>query len=195
MSQLELNQGDDFIFAIDVSGSMSTADTPTGQSRYDFAKEKTIAFCKIADQYDTDGISIYRFGHQITKFKDITADKIDAVFAGGPNEMSTDTAGVIRAAYAEHIEAKNEQTFLIIVTDGQPADANAVRKAIVDITNAVKDEKEFRISFLQVGQDVGAAKFLQELDDNLRGAKYDIVDTKRLEDVDFIGAVAGALND
>ena len=36
--------------------------------------------------------------------------------------------------------------------------------------------------------------FLTELDDNLK-AKHDIVDVKALEDVDFVGAFAGALND
>jgi uncharacterized protein with von Willebrand factor type A (vWA) domain len=195
MSNLELNQGDDFIFLIDVSGSMAMKDTPTGQSRYEFAKEKAIAFCNIADKYDTDGISIYRFGHAITQFKDITSDRIDAVFAGGSNEMSTDTAGAVRAAYAEHKAAKNEQTFVIVVTDGTPADAKAVKQVIIEITHDVKDEKEFRITFLQVGQDAAAAAFLASLDDDLKGAKYDIVDTKRLEDVDFMAAVAGALND
>lgn len=93
MSKLELNKGDDFIFLLDVSGSMASTDTPTGQTRYDFAKEKAIAFCNEAAKVDTDGISIFRFGHQITKFSDITPDKIESAFVGGSNEMSTDTAG------------------------------------------------------------------------------------------------------
>jgi Mg-chelatase subunit ChlD len=192
---LELNQGDDFIFLLDVSGSMSATDTPNGQSRYDFAKEKAQAFCREAAKIDTDGISIYRFGHQIKKFSDITPDKIDEAFAGGPNEMSTDTAGAIRAAWEEHLERKNEQTFVLIVTDGAPNDQKAVKDLIIDITNKVKDEREFNIAFLQVGNDASVAAFLTELDDNLKGAKYDIVDVKRLEEVDFMAAVAGAMND
>lgn len=194
-NMLELNQGDDFIFLLDVSGSMSTTDTPTGQSRYDFAKEKALAFCNEAAKIDTDGISIYRFGHQITKFSDITPDKIESAFVGGPNEMSTDTAGAISAAWAEHKERKNEQTFVLIVTDGAPNDKEAVKKTIIDITHSVKDEREFNISFLQVGNDQSVAAFLSALDDDLKGAKYDIVDVKRLEEVDFMAAVAGAMND
>lgn len=194
-NNLELNSGDDFIFLLDVSGSMGTTDTPTRQTRYDYAKEKALMFCREADKIDTDGISIYRFGHQVTKFPDISADKIEDCFKGGPNEMSTDTAAALQAAWDEHLERKNEQTFVFVVTDGAPNDKNAVRQVIVNITNAVKDEKEFRIQFLQVGNDTGAAAFLAELDDNLKGAKYDIVDTKRLEDVSFMAAVAGALND
>lgn len=194
-NNLELNEGDDFIFLLDVSGSMSATDTPTGQSRYDFAKEKALAFCNEAAKIDTDGISIFRFGHQITKFSDITPDKIEAAFAGGPTEMSTDTAGAIKAAWEEHLERKNEQTFVLIVTDGAPNNKDAVKQIIVDITNKVKDEREFNISFLQVGNDPNVAAFLSAIDDDLKGAKYDIVDCKRLEEVTFMSAVAGAMND
>lgn len=195
INNLELNEGDDFIFLLDVSASMGNNDTPTGQTRYDFAKEKAISFCKEAAKIDTDGISIFRFGHQITKFSDITPDKIDSAFEGGATEMSTDTASAIKAAWDEHVERKNEQTFVLIVTDGAPNSKDAVKRAIVDITNKVKDEREFNISFLQVGNDANVAAFLSAIDDDLKGAKYDIVDCKRLEEVSFIAAVAGAMND
>lgn len=194
-NNLELNAGDDFIFLLDVSGSMGTTDTPTGQSRYEFAKEKALAFCNEAAKFDTDGISIFRFGHQITKFSDITPDKIEDVFKASPDEMSTDTAGAIKAAWDEHVERNNEQTFVLIVTDGSPANKEAVKEVIIDITHKVKDEREFCISFLQVGNDKSVEAFLTALDDDLKGAKYDIVDVKRLEDVNFMSAVAGAMND
>ena len=149
-NMMELNQGDDFIFLIDVSASMGATDTPTGQTRYDFAKEKAKAFCHEASKIDTDGISIYRFGHNVTRFSDITEDKIDGVFNDGPNEMSTDTAAAIQAAYEEHLARKNDQTFVLIVTDGAPNNEKAVQDVIVNITNQVKDEREFNIGFLQV---------------------------------------------
>lgn len=194
-NNLELNEGDDFIFLLDVSGSMAATDTPTGQSRYDFAKEKALSFCNEAAKIDTDGISIFRFGHQITKFSDITPDKIESAFNGGPTEMATETAKAIQAAWDEHVERKNEQTFVLIVTDGEPTSRDAVKKVIIDITHKVKDEREFNISFLQVGNDPKVAAFLSAIDDDLKGAKYDIVDCKRLEEVTFMAAVAGAMND
>jgi hypothetical protein len=79
---------------------------------------------------------------------------------------------------------------------GNPADRKAVQDAIIEITNKVGDEREFNISFLTVGKiDSGLEAFLTSLDDDLKGAKYDIVDVKKLDDVDFISAFAGALND
>lgn len=194
-NNLELNSGDDFIFLLDVSASMGATDTPSGQSRYEFAKEKALSFAHEASKIDTDGISVYRFGQNVTKFSDITPDQIDKTFEGGPNEMTTKTAEAIQAAYEEHIAMKNEQTFVLVVTDGAPADFQKLKDVIVNITKNIKDEHEFAIQFLQVGNDPAATAFLKELDDNLKDAKYDIVDTKRLEDVDFMSAVAGALHD
>lgn len=195
MSMLELNAGDDFIICIDVSASMQSTDTPTGQTRFEYAKEKSKLFCHEAAKYDTDGVSIFRFGERVTKFSDITEDKIDGVFDASPNEMMTNTAEVLRAAYLEHVERKNEQTFVLVITDGTPSSKSEVKTVIADITHRVAHEKEFRITFLQVGNDKGAAEYLKMLDDDLKGAKYDIVDTKRLEEVDFMAAVAGAMND
>lgn len=196
-NNLELNQGDDFIIAIDVSGSMATKDCPGGLSRFEAALEKTKVFAHEAAKIDTDGVSVYRFGEKVTKFPDITEDKLDAAIASTPpNECATLTHEVVREAYKEHVDRKNEQTFLFIVTDGAPTDPGAVLKTIADITHKVADEKEFRIQFLTVGNiDSSLQRFLTQLDDAIPGAKYDIVDVKPLADVSFMAAVGGALND
>ena len=46
MSNLELNKGDNFIFGVDVSGSMATKDCPNGLSRIEYLKEKNNSICK-----------------------------------------------------------------------------------------------------------------------------------------------------
>jgi hypothetical protein len=211
MSNLELNKGDNFIFGLDVSGSMVNNDTPTGQSRIDFAKEKSKAFAVEASKWDVDGIDLITFGHKITSYNNVNAETAESIIEGlKANEASTDTAGLIRAAYARHKEiGSSENTVLFVVTDGAPADKDAVKNAIIDIANELKDEHAFAISFLTVGKIVKKDEsgnvvevynkdlydFLTELDDDLKGAKFDIVDVKALEDVDFLTAFAGALND
>lgn len=196
-NNLELNPGDDFIIAMDVSGSMANRDCPGGLTRFEFALEKTKQFAHEAARIDTDGVSVYRFGHQVTKFSDITEDKLDSMIGSAtPNESATLTHEVIKAAYQEHLERKNEQTFLFIITDGSPTDPQAVLSTIAKITQELKDEKEFRIQFLTVGNiDSNLQSFLTKLDDAIPGAKHDIVDVKTLADVTFMAAVAGALND
>lgn len=194
---MELNVGDNFIFGVDVSGSMGTADCPGGMKRIEYLKEKTITFAKEASKYDPDGIDVITFGHSVTPYKGVTAEKAEELIGKfQADEMSTDTAGLIRKAYEMHKAGGYPQTVLFVATDGAPSSKDAVKQAIVDITNDVKEEHEFNISFLTVGNiDAGLRSFLTELDDDLKAAKYDIVDVKSLEEVDFIQAFAGALND
>lgn len=196
-NNLELNQGDNFIFGIDVSGSMTATDCPGNLSRIDFLKEKVISFVKEASKYDADGIDVITFGHQVVPYKGITAEKAGDII--GPlkaTEAATATDKLISEAWKMHKDGKYEQTVLFIATDGDPSDKEAVKAVIANITQQVQDEREFNISFLTVGQPTPAlTKFLTGLDDDLKNAKYDIVDVKQLENVDFISAFAGALND
>lgn len=195
-NQFELNKGDNFIFGIDVSGSMAATDCPGGASRINFLKENVITFAKEASKWDEDGIDVLTFGHKVTSYKGVTAEKAEQLISGfTANEGSTDTAGLIREAYKLHKAGGYEQTVLFIATDGAPADQEAVKEAIRTIAAEVKDEKEFKISILTVGNiDASLEAFLTELDDNLK-AKHDIVDRKALTEVDFMQAFMGALND
>lgn len=197
MSQLELNKGDNFIFAVDVSASMGQKDCPGGLSRIEYLKEKTIQFAREATNWDEDGIDVITFGHSINVLKNVNAQvAADTIGALKANEGSTDTAGAIAAAYKRHKETASKQTVLFLATDGEPNDRAAVKKTITDIANGLADEHEFAISFLTVGNiDSSLQSFLTELDDDLKGAKHDIVDVKHLEEVDFMAAFAGALHD
>jgi Mg-chelatase subunit ChlD len=198
-NNLELNQGDDFIIALDISASMQATDCPGGTTRTQYLMEQFGVFVKEASKYDTDGVSVYAFGMNVHTFPDVAADKLDEAIEKLkklPYEGMTLTAKVIEQAYAEHKQRSNEQTVLIIFTDGEPSDADSVFKTIARITNEVKDEREFNISFVTVGvRSPSLEAWLSKLDDALPGAKYDIVDVKRLEEVDFYKAFDGALND
>jgi uncharacterized protein YegL len=196
MSQLELNKGDNFIFGIDVSGSMGTTDCPNGTSRIEFLKEQVITFATEASKWDEDGIDVLTFGQRITPYRGVTADKAKDIIGNvKANEGMTDTAACIREAYKLHKAGGYKQTVLFLATDGEPSDRNAVKDAIRTIASELKDEHEFAISILTVGNiDSGLQSFLTELDDDLK-AKHDIVDVKKLEDVDFMAAFSGALHD
>lgn len=197
MSTFELNKGDNFIFGVDVSASMQAKDCPGGLARIEFLKETVIAFTGEACKWDDDGIDVITFGQKVTAFKNITAEKAKELIGGfKANEGMTDTAAAIRAAYQLHTDGGYTQTVFFLATDGEPADREAVKKAIVDISNGLKNEHEFAISILTVGNvDPGLRAFLNALDDDLKGAKNDIVDVKALEEVDFMAAFAGALHD
>lgn len=194
-NQLELNKGDNFIFLFDVSSSMQQTDTPSGASRIDYTKEKLTTFVNEAAKFDDDGIDLITFGHAVqVKPKLTPATAGDIIASLRANESATDTAGAIRKAYELHKTGKYDQTVAFIATDGSPSDQLAVKEAIRTIASELREEHEFAISFLIVGKDSGIRAFLTELDDNLK-AKHDIVDVKNLDDVNFVEAFAGALND
>lgn len=192
---LELHKGDQFIVGLDISGSMQSADCPGGATRFQYVLETMKTFIKEAAKWDPDGISFYAFNNSVQAHPDVATveeinDMIKKIKVGG----GTNTHLALTAAFKEHTDKKNEQTFFMIFTDGEPSDPDAVKKAIVDITNQVKDEKEFRILILTVGErSKELDTWLENLDDHLDEAKYDIVDIEKMEDVDFEQAVANAI--
>lgn len=198
-ANLELNKGDDFIVALDISGSMQANDCPGGMSRTAYSLEQFKTFATEAAKWDTDGVSVYGFGVEVHQFTDVAEGNLEATIQkvkSLPYEGATMTHKVIEAAYAEHKKQNNEQTVLLLFTDGEPSDQTAVFSTIAKITNEVKDEREFNISFITVGQRSSSLdQFLTKLDDAIPGAKYDVVDVKKLEEVDFYKAFDGALND
>ena len=196
-NNLELNKGDQFIIALDISGSMGATDCPGNLSRIQYSLETLKTFVSEASKWDPDGVSFYPFGVNVQAFPDMQSADIDAKLVGIKLEGATMTHLAIDAAYKEHKDKRNEQTFLMIFTDGEPSDHDAVKQSIIKITQDVKDEKEFEIVFMTVGVRTPALEqYLKDLDDNLKsaGAKYDIVSVHRLEDVNFMEACSAAVS-
>ena len=56
-----------------------------------------------------------------------------------------------------------------------------VEQVIRDAANRINRDEDLSLSFVQVGHDRSATRFLQHLDDDLRGARFDIVDAETAE--------------
>lgn len=183
----------DFILLVDMSGSMSTKDTPTGQTRWDYAKEGAEALARECEKYDQDGITVGVFNGKWMIHENIKAGSEDLhnIFTHNQPGGNTNTAGVLDAVLAPYLLARpNAKPLTIIcVTDGEPTSQQDVVDVIVNATKKIEDDSEIGISFIQVGKDGNARAFLQMLDDDLvkkHGAKFDIVDTKTDEDMNDI---------
>jgi hypothetical protein len=59
-------------------------------------------------------------------------------------------------------------------------------KVIIEASRRIERDEELAISFIQVGKDPQATRFLQVLDDELQsaGAQFDICDTVTIEDME-----------
>lgn len=181
----------DYTLIIDKSGSMSTREPSMGNmSRWLLAKECAIALANKCEELDPDGITIYLFSGRFKRYDNQTAQKIDTLFKENDPSGSTDLAGVLKDATDNFLrrkaagQAKGET--ILVLTDGEPNDRKAVMKVIIEASRRLDADEELAISLIQIGSDADATRFLKALDDDLEGAgaKFDIVDTVTLDDME-----------
>lgn len=181
----------DYTLMIDKSSSMATSDDPDGKTRWQIAQESTLALAQKCEEIDPDGITVYVFSGAFKRYDNVTSGKVTKVYEENQPMGQTDLATVLQDAFDDYFKRKeagtakvNGETFLII-TDGEPTDRKAVINLIMDAAQKVDREDELGISFIQVGTDKDATRFFKALDDDLEGvgAKFDIVDTVTVDDM------------
>jgi len=129
---------------------------------------------------DPDGITMYFFSSRgkFPKYSHVTTPNAVAnAFRSQKPDGSTCLDGVLRLALDEHFQ-KGTPTTILVITDGEPDDRAAVERMIKDAANRLNRDDELSISFIQVGRDAPATRWLRKIDDQLVGAKFDIVDAE-----------------
>jgi uncharacterized protein YegL len=180
----------DYILLIDKSGSMSTKDV-NGKSRWEAAQEITLAVARKCSEYDQDGITVIPFNSGFKTYNNVKGEDsvVEKIFTENEPTASTDTAKVMKHVLDEYFTAKAKGSAkpisVFCVTDGTPDNQSELSKVIIDATKKMDKDEEIGISFLQIGNDNNATKFLRELDDDLQkqGAKFDIVDAKTQDEI------------
>ena len=192
----------DYTLIIDKSGSMATPDQKGGRTRWVSAQESTLALASKCDQFDPDGITVYLFSGRFKRYDNVTAAKVTQIFQENDPSGSTDLAGVLKHATDDYFQRKSAgQTkpngeIILVVTDGEPDDRKAVMKVIIEASRQMDINEELGISFIQVGKDAQATRFLKVLDDDLQGAgaKFDICDTITMDDMEDLSLSEVLLN-
>ena len=182
----------DYTLIIDKSGSMSTKDKPGGLSRWQIMQESALALANKCEELDPDGITVYLFSGKFKRYDNVIAAKVGTIFQENDPSGRTDLAAVLADATNNYFQRKAAgQTpangeIILVVTDGEPDDRKAVMDVILAATQKLDRDEELAISFIQVGTDETATKFLKILDDDLgrAGAKFDIVDTITMNDME-----------
>jgi uncharacterized protein with von Willebrand factor type A (vWA) domain len=195
----------DYTLIIDKSGSMSTPDQRGGRTRWAEVQESTLALARKCEQFDPDGITVYLFSSRFKRYDDVTAAKVEQLFLENDPSGTTNLASVLHDATNNYLQrkragqAKPGETILVI-TDGEPDDRRAVMEVIVNASRQIDRDEELAISFIQVGNDPQASKFLKALDDQMEGigAKFDICDTITFDDMadmSLAEVLSNAIND
>lgn len=174
-----------YVVAIDKSGSMAEQGS-FGMSRCNEARGITVGIAKHYENIDTDGIDVVVFANMVQMHKGVTSDKVAQVFTEAQLNGGTNTAGTLSEIFSNYLKDPIVPMTVVIITDGVPNDQKAVSRVISDFTQSLKDDNDFGISFIQVGNDPSARAFLKSLDDDLvaNGAKFDIVDTLTSEETE-----------
>lgn len=196
----------DYTLIIDKSGSMATPDQKGGRTRWVAAQESTFALASKCEQLDPDGITIYVFSGRFKRYENVTSSTVPKIFQENEPSGTTDLASVLQHATDNYFQRKNSgQTqpngeTILVVTDGEPDDRKAVMRVIIEASRRMERDEELAISFIQVGTDAQASRFLKVLDDELQGAgaKFDICDTITMEDMEDLSlseVLLNAIND
>ena len=186
----------DIELLVDKSGSMGDrVSGSNSKTRWEYAQESTLALARQAEKTDADGITVVPFSNSYKVYENTTAAKVQQVFAENSPMGGTDTAAALQnrldAHFARRAAGLTKSTCILVLTDGEPNDRAAVKRCIIEATKQMGADEELAISFVQIGDDASAKSFLEELDDTLQGAgaKFDIVDTLNIDQVEDIGSL------
>ena len=105
------------------------------------------------------------------------ANEVNNLFDTYRPRGSTGLAQVLHAAFQAHFSGDRGATTVLVVTDGAPDSRPDVERVIKRAAQSLERDAELSVSFIQVGNDSAATRFLEHLDDGLHDAKFDIVDT------------------
>lgn len=190
----------DFIVAIDTSGSMGEpVKAGSNITRWQAVQESAMTFIRDIEKIDQDGIGLVLFGGVNIKAQDgVTSQAARDVFANTSPRGSTPLAEALTAALA--LAGKSDKKdFVIVFTDGVPDDRSAAAEVIRKASHAQATDDALTILFVQVGDDAQATKYLESLDNDLSGCKFDIVDAKTIAQAEAFATTAelvlAAIND
>jgi len=191
----------DYTLIIDKSGSLTT-DDGTGKTRWEIAQESTIALAEKCDELDSDGITVYLFSGRFRRYDNVNADKIREIYAQNEPMGKSDLKSVLQDALDNYFQrkaegkAKENGETILIITDGIPDEPKEIIRLIIDASQKIDRDEELGISFIQIGQDAKAKEYFKALDDLLEeaGAKFDIVDTITMDDLEKMSLTDVLLN-
>jgi hypothetical protein len=196
--------GRDYTLIIDKSGSMAQKDQPGGRSRWAVAEESAHAFAAKCEELDPDGLTLYFFAGRFRRYDGVTASRVGHAFHENEPCGSTDLAAVLKDAFEAYFARKSKtgarSETIVVLTDGEPDDQRAVMRVIVEASRRLERDEELAVSFVQIGSDPSARRFLKVLDDDLArgGAKFDICDTVTVDEAEAMGlteVLLGAIHD
>lgn len=192
----------DFRILLDCSGSMEEPVSASDRrSRWQAMQEEVRSFIRDLAKIDSDGVDLIFFGARIEVEEKVNIDNLGQILARYSPRGGTPLGPALVKAFelAKQGTSANKKDMTIVFTDGEPESKEAVEKAIIAQANSQQADDEHTVLIRQIGDDAGTSAWLRKLDDNLKGAKFDIVDCKSYEEAMKFNSTAelclAAIND
>ncbi|CAN5390748.1 hypothetical protein BH11CYA1_BH11CYA1_43880 [soil metagenome] len=200
--KLEALKNYDVIVFIDASHSMAVADCD-GQSRWQWCKEQSTAIRDTLRVPLGSHLKMVAFSENFSVYPDINWNSVAGFFEKNKPSGNTDATRAIKSQLSQYFAARKalkpgetmRPLLIAMITDGCPDRPQSLRDTIVEASKQLNDSNEVAITFLQVGSDAKATRYLQDLDECLvsRKARYDIVTSKSFAQVNQTGLVNALL--
>lgn len=165
-------RGYDTVFIVDDSPSMAGP-------RWSTTSDVLSKIAEIAVLYDGDGVDVRFLNINMKDDERLNlknAEQVMKLFKKVKLHGSTPTADVLEDELIQYLKnfrenPKRKRLNLIVLTDGEPDDVQAVEEVIVKCANQLKDltahSLQVGVQFVQIGGDEKASEFLRGLDDDL----------------------------
>jgi uncharacterized protein YegL len=192
------------------SANSSSSALPAGmsptESRWQWCSEQTEGLSKQLQSAHNDKLKdhlkVVLFSDNYKVYKNVDLASVPTFFASNHPYGNTNANAALRSQLRDYFEARDQNKeavrplLVAIITDGCPDDPLVLRQTIINATNKMQNPNEIAITFLQVGIDPKATKYLRELDECLVGskAKYDIVTSKSFDQVNQSGLAIALLD-
>ncbi|KAG5183911.1 hypothetical protein JKP88DRAFT_255634 [Tribonema minus] len=175
-----------YVIIVDRSGSMAASDGRG--TRWDSARDAVAKMIDTIFKYDVDHtVPVYVFDNESVFIGEVTkASQVKQIFTEFKPRGTTDLNNVLVEAIETYAGTKRPNyslipgTTFIVLLDGGADDEEAVMRSLrhfADPRNGyVANHTQIALSFLQIGDDAGATRFLKRLDDEI---EPDICDTKK----------------
>lgn len=179
----------DIFFLCDKTGSMNEpvkSSEPNGTTRWNYMQEVLRDIIKTANEIDDDGITLGFFsGSNFPMYENVTSEKAKEILNSVTPGGGTYLGPALQQMFAK-AGGTAKKDLIVIMLDGEVADRDDTIAQLVAQANKQDNDNACTVLFVQVGDDAGAKNFLKYLDDNLvskHGAKFDIVDTKTVDEI------------
>jgi hypothetical protein len=194
---LQLLRERDYTVIIARTAIEHAANPPRFAERWAAAQTAVKALIQYCEELDPDGLTLYvsRRSEQclcsFVRYQWVTSDWLMQIVEENYPPRGTNLQEVLQEALNNYFVrkalglTKKNGEIIIVLLDGEPDDRLAVARSIKVATQKLETDAELGIGFVQIGEDWIARGFLRALDDDLQhsGAKFDIVDTKFVNEI------------